>query len=144
MKKETIMEKPKNPTPIKKMPSFDEMKSYADTKSKQLNTDARAERRAKRGVDPKAASGLSLQRETWLPVTVVAKRLGISRRRAYSLIHEGSLEAVNFGERLWRVAESELLRFMEQCHRRTQEELGLDLGVGTGRADRKPRRTASV
>ena len=72
-------------------------------------------------------------------MAVVARRLGISRRRAYHLVHEGRLAAINFGERLWRVSERELLRYMEQCRRRTLEDLGLDAGLGSGRADR-PRR----
>lgn len=74
--------------------------------------------------------------ENWLPVTAIAKRMGISRRRVYTLIQEGRIPAVNFGERLWRVRERDLLRYMEHCGRRSLEERGLDLGITGGRADR--------
>ena len=82
--------------------------------------------------------------ERWLDVEETARRLHISERKVYYLIREGKLRAVNMAKRLWRIRESALHEYLEQCERETQTALSLDMGLTPGRANRmrpaKPRR----
>lgn len=150
------------PKKTKKSPllSFEEMRARAEQKEREAAEKSKSRRAGRTSVaalrplaagssapspeetpaSPEALSEEEWRRgDVWLTVHVAARRLGISRRRVYTLIYEGRIAAINFGERLWRINERELLRYMAACKQRCREELGLDLGLGSGRADR-PRR----
>lgn len=69
----------------------------------------------------------------WLTVAQVAKRLQLEAKYLYTLIKTDRLKATNFGQRMWRVHESDLRRFIDDSGRRTREEQGFDLELGSGR-----------
>ena len=49
----------------------------------------------------------------WLSVQTVARALGVSRRTIIRRIHDGSIEAIRVGAKLWRIRHATLDRYIQ-------------------------------
>ncbi|MCX7013202.1 MAG: helix-turn-helix domain-containing protein [Candidatus Sumerlaeota bacterium] len=61
----------------------------------------------------------------FLRVSMVADWLGVTKKRVYSLIQQGSLEAVRFGPRQTRIPRSSVDSLIERLARQHRQALGL-------------------
>lgn len=62
-----------------------------------------------------------------LPVSTVAKRLCVSRKRVYQLIQSGRLDSLRPSPRSIRITRESLERFIDEGIRHQKMELGLDI-----------------
>ncbi len=61
-----------------------------------------------------------------LRVPSVAQWLGVSKKRVYTLIQEGKLDAIRLGPRQTRIPKASVEALLERLARLHQETLGLD------------------